>query len=73
MKYPCVVYQYAGDRTFFADDVRFVNHKQYTVTIIDPNPDSIYSDMLLDYFDYISLDRPFTSDNLNHFVHTLFY
>lgn len=73
MKYPCVVYRFADNAYRFADNIPFVKHKQYTVTIIDENPDSPYSDRFIEYFDYASLDRAFSSDNLNHFVHTLFY
>lgn len=73
LQYPCCIYKLVGDNKFYADDIPFFRAKRYTVTIIDQNPDSEFSDQLIAGFPYCTLDRPFTMDNMNHFVHTLFY
>ncbi len=73
LKYPCLVYtvsNHVGDR---ADNLRYIGRTRYTITVITEDPDSDLSEKLVNYLDYCSLDRHFTNDNLNHFVHTLFY
>lgn len=72
MSYPCVVYKIEGDRTIKADNLSYIRKKRYSVTIIDENPDSEYSDRLVEKFG-CSLDRAFTSENLNHFIHTIYF
>lgn len=73
MHYPCCIYELVGDSRNYADNIPFLRANRYTVTIIDKNPDSDYSDRLMDALPYCSFDRKFTMDNMNHFVHTLYY
>lgn len=73
MKYPCIVYGIDGDSVFHADDISYKIHKKYTITIIDPNPDSIIPDQLCQNFKYCKFDRAYQMDNLNHYVFTLYY
>lgn len=73
MKYPCIVYKYENNRDDRADNMRYTRFRRYTVTVITDDPDSNISDQLLDRFTYCTLVRTFSSDNLNHFVHDLFY
>lgn len=73
LKYPCCVYKEVSDDSRFADNKPYVRHKRYTVTIIDKDPDSLYSDILLESIPYCSLDRVFTMDNLKQFTHTVFF
>lgn len=73
MKYPCVVYSLSGDDTTYADNHPFSRFKEYTVTIIDLDPDSKFSDQLIERVPYCTFDRPSVVDNLNHFIHTLYY
>lgn len=72
LKYPCIIYQLQSNSDRHADDIRYIHLRRYTVTVITDDPDDDLSDRLIDCFDYCSLDRMFTSDNLNHFVHTLY-
>lgn len=72
MQYPCIVYELTGESNIFADDLAYVKNKQWAVTIIDEDPDSEIPDKLKS-LRYCRFDRAFTSDNLNHFVFTLFY
>lgn len=74
LKYPCIVYERSDVRTSSANNHIYLNHKQYTVTYIDEDPDSEIPDKLLE-LPYCSLNPGghFTSDNLNHDVFTLYF
>jgi hypothetical protein len=72
MKYDCIVYSLNDNDSRHADDIRYLNKNRYTVTAISTNPDSDLWERLLD-LPYSSLDRPYTSDNLNHWALTLYF
>ena len=40
MKYPCIRYSLSGIDVDHADDSNYKSDRQYTVTVIDRNPDS---------------------------------
>lgn len=73
MKYPCIRYERSDIFTRHADDMIYMYRDRYTVTVIDPNPDSPIPDILLKHFRLISFDRQYTVDNLNHVVFRLYY
>lgn len=73
MSYPCIRYSRQNIPAKYADDIRYIEKDHYTLTVIDPNPDSQIPDILLKSFRMISLDRPYIADNLNHFVLTLYF
>lgn len=75
MKYPCIVYDYEGIATIHADDIRYLNKRRYTITVIDEDPDSeIQGRLFTDHdFRYISNDRVYVADGLNHFVNTVYW
>ena len=71
LTYPCIVYNLATANDFHADDKIYRRLYRYTMTYITKNPD----DPKCDDFDdlrYCSFDRFFTSDNLNHYVYTIY-
>lgn len=72
LKYPCIVYERSDIRTNSANNKLYLKHKQYTITVIDEDPDSDIPDKLQD-LKYCSFDRHFISDNLNHDVFTLYF
>lgn len=72
MSYPAIVYNRSGLDTKRADNTLYHKKQQYTVTVIDKNPDSEIPHKLLD-FKYSSFDRHFVADNLNHDVYTIYY
>lgn len=74
MRYPCIIYEYGGIVTKHADDGRYINHRRYTITVIDECPDSrIPGRLFMDKrLKYLSEDRVFVSDGLYHFVYTLY-
>ena len=70
--YPCIVYSYVGNNTVFADDAPYSITKEYQVTVIDRNPDSVIPDNIAK-LKQCSLSRTYVTDNLNHYVFSLFY
>ena len=46
---------------------------RYEGTVIDHDPDSETADEIVKHFPMCSIDRIYTSDNLNHFTFTLYY
>ncbi len=72
LSYPCIKYDYVGDKDAFADNIHFTTSKRYTVTIIDEDPDSKLPEKLTK-LSYVSSDRNYDVDGLSHFVFTLYY
>lgn len=72
MKYPCIVYELDDIHTMNADNSKYADKRRYKITVIDSDPDSEFIDKLLE-LQYCSFDRFYASDNLNHFVFTLYY
>ena len=72
MTYPCIVYELNNMDTQFADDNPYSIRKNYTVTVIDPNPDSTIPDEVAK-LQYCRFNRFFTIDNLNHYIFKLYY
>lgn len=72
MDYPCIVYDLSSDKAHYANNKNYWSRRGYTVTIIDRDPDSKIPDRMKDFL-MCSFDRAYTSDNLNHFVFTLYY
>jgi hypothetical protein len=72
LTYPCIIYDLDKIVTDYADSIKYKNKKRYSVTVIDTNPDSEIPNKILELA-YCGFDRKFKSDNLNHFVFTLYY
>lgn len=72
MHYPC--FRYTEDR----GSQRYANNKTYNYTqgyqlmYIDPNPIDDIKEELFKRFSYISYDRQYVANNLNHDVYTIF-
>lgn len=88
LKYPCIVYTRSNISVRKANNKVYLYPYRYQVTLIDRDPDSeafkkeekfedeeanSLVERLLFHFQYISHDRSFTTDNLNHDVFTLYY
>lgn len=72
LKYPCIIYELAGDRTQHADNIKYLRKKRYTLMVIDRDPDSEIYERLLD-LQFSAFDRFYTADNLNHWIISLYY
>lgn len=73
LTYPCCIYKLQNIETTHADDLIYRHFKSYSVTVIDRDPDSAFPDRILSTFKYARFDRSFTTDNLNHYVFTIYY
>jgi len=72
MIYPCIKYERSRFSSRFADNLPYNSHKQYTITVIDPNPDSMIPDAIVALPQCIH-DRSYKADNLNHDVFNIYF
>lgn len=72
LHYPAIVYSLSNIRPLSADDLKYINRITYTVTLIDKNPESEFVNDILK-IPYSAFDRSYVSDNLNHFVFTIYH
>lgn len=72
LKYPAIVYKLSDINNTFADNEVYRQSYYYTVTVIHSDPDN-------DVFKLVSrlpgtrFNRHFASENLNHYVFTIYY
>lgn len=72
LSYPCIIYKRRDEEVKHADNLPYNRRKQYDVTVIDRNPDSLIPDKIAD-LPLCVFDRHFTADDLNHDVYKLFF
>lgn len=72
LKYPCIIYKLDDVDETYADDRAYVRSKQYLITIIDKNADSLIYEKILD-LPYSSFNTSYVVDNLNHYICSLFW
>ncbi len=72
MNYPAIVYGLDDIQNNHADDGVYLLHKCYSVTLIDKNPDSSFVDTIAK-LRICRFDRHFKSENLNHWVFSLYF
>lgn len=71
--YPCIVFERGlPSDVSFADNIKYLLKKAYTVTVIDRDPKSLIPDQV-EALPYCRFDRKFNTDGLNHFVFQLFF
>lgn len=73
LNYPCIVYSVLSVNKQNANDKMYKSMNQYKVVVIDSDPDSEIPSKIIAHFPMCRFDRPYTSDNLNHSVLTLYY
>ena len=71
LKYPCIVYSLSRIRNEHANDGVYTQHRFYTVTVIDQDPDSEL-EAAVSVLPKCAYDRRFVSDNLYHTTFTLY-
>ena len=72
MVYPCIVYERNNANTQFADNIPYLYKKQYQITVIDKDPDSLIPDKVAKLPGCI-FNTHFKADNMNHDVFTLYF
>lgn len=73
MQYPCIAYKRDGSFDEEADDLKYIHKPRYSLTVIDPNPDSKIADYILTHFSLCRAERNFVSNNLHHSIIILYY
>lgn len=73
LQYPCIVYSRSNMRPMWADNSIYINKKQYVVTVIDKNPDSVLPDRIIETVPFCSMERHYVADGLNHDVFIIFF
>lgn len=72
MNYPAIVYALEDINNKHADDGVYLSPRRYQVTLIDKNPDSEYIGKLA-ALPMCRFVRHFKSDNLNHYIYSIFF
>lgn len=70
MVYPAVVYSLSNMPIRHADNRPYKLGKQYAITAIDKDPDSLLPEKIAN-LPGVKFDRFFTANNLNHWVFTI--
>jgi len=72
MSYPCITYVRSNIRSKFGDNTPYKLDNEYTITVIDANPDSVIPGKIA-LLKQCIFDRNFRSENLNHDVFNILY
>lgn len=72
MKYPAIVYSLKNIEKFHASNETHKQNVSYTIVYIDEDPDSENVEKI-SKLPYCNFDRFYTSDNLNHYIFTIYY
>jgi hypothetical protein len=70
--YPAIVFKYDNIKNDFADDSVYRQSWYYRITVIDKNSDSEIM-KAVSKLPSVKFNRYFVSDNLNHYVFTIYY
>lgn len=71
MSYPAIVYSLGNIENRRADNSVYNTNKSYELTLVTSNPDDETVNKL-NVLSMCSFDRFYTSDNLNHYVFTIY-
>ena len=72
LDYPCIIYHLADLPDEHADNLRYFEHREWELLVIDTDPDSKLREKVAQ-LKWCRFIRPYVSDNLNHFVFRLHY
>lgn len=72
MHYPAIVYRLSNINNTYADDGVYASKKQYEITVIDKDPDSVIYDKV-NNIQSARFERSYVADNLNHWVFAITY
>lgn len=74
LAYPCICYFMSHTDYSYTNNLIYLGHRQYDVSIIDRDPDSDLPKRLEEHGFYrLRFDRAYLADNLHHFVYKLYY
>lgn len=73
MSYPAIVYEVDGVQEKKSNNNTYFAIKRYSVEFMTRNPDKSLIDKFLQEFKFCSFSRSFESNNLNHYIFTIYY
>lgn len=73
LEYPCIIYHKGRISRSYGNNGIYLRRQQYTLTVIDRDPDSTTADSIEEVFEYCEVSDHYTKDNLNHTTLTLYY
>lgn len=74
LEFPCIVYSKINKSNEYADNLAYIKHDVYSITVISSDPDDEIPDRLEEAFQFhLSLNRIFDNDDLTHHVYTLYF
>lgn len=72
LSYPAIVYSLSNIENDHADNGVYMSNRQYTATVITKDPDSDLIEKVR-WLPLCRFDRHYKSDNLNHYVFSLYF
>lgn len=72
LSYPCFIYMLDDKERRSADNIGYIIKNRYQITLIDYLPDNPAIDKIME-LPYCSFERSYKSDNLEHYVVTLYW
>lgn len=72
LSYPCFIYMLDDKKRRSADNIGYIIKNRYQITLIDYLPDNPAIDKIME-LPYCSFERSYKSDNLEHYVVTLYW
>ena len=68
-----IVYSLTEEPTRKANNNTYIQDRGYSVIFITEDPDSPIIDLIPRRFSHCTFGRPYVSDNLYHYIYTIFY
>lgn len=73
LKFPCIIYHKSIGRNFNADNKTYIFVDSYDIKVIDSDPDSELPYKMMDSFERIRRERPYSADGLYHYPFVLYF
>lgn len=72
LNYPCIIYRRNSGKTQFANNKPYTHRLEYTLTVIDKDPDSEIPGKVA-MLPMCTFERHYIADNLNHDIYNIYY
>jgi len=73
LDYPCIMIERGlPSSVSFADNIKYLLKKGYTITVMDRNPESLIPD-LVEELPHCQVNQAFKTEGINHTVFQLFF
>lgn len=72
LEYPAIIYSINTIQAYYADNKKYQKNDSYKLILVTEDPDNNYVDEILN-LPLCSFNTHYCSDNLNHYVFTIYY